>query len=275
MELSAEKMDKLKAVELEILRCFIQACEGLGLRYYVLGGTLLGAVRHKGFIPWDDDIDLGMPREDYDIFVREGQAWFPEHIFLQTHHSESGYLNNYLKIRNSNTTFIETITRTHKINHGIFIDVFPLDVYTDDPRQVKAFSWKNRIYMERIREDLCRDEVPLKSKVLEFVLRARYPSAQTVLQKREDLFKSIPQGKYWANHCGAWGIREVIPAQWYGEGTTLEFEGIPVKAPKEYEKWLTQVYGNYMQLPPVEKRVTHHYTEVIDPENGYVRYMER
>lgn len=275
MELSTEQMNKLKEVELEILRYFIHACEALGLRYYVLGGTLLGAVRHKGFIPWDDDIDLGMPRVDYDIFVKEGQAFFPEHIFVQSHHTDKHYLNNYVKIRNSGTAFVETITRTHDINHGIFIDVFPLDGYTKDEKQTGKFQWKNRLYMERLREEFCRETVPFKCKCFEFVLKKVYPSTYNVVEKREKLFKSFPQGAYWANHCGAWGEKEIVPAEWYAEGTMLEFEGLQVMAPKEYDKWLTQVYGDYMQLPPEEKRVTHHDTVVIDAENSYLNYMNR
>ena len=275
MALSTAQMNKLKEVELEILRHFIHACDALGLRYYVIGGTLLGAIRHKGFIPWDDDIDLGMPREDYDIFVKKGQAFFPEHIFVQSHHSEKEYLNNFLKIRNSNTTFIETNTKDRNINHGVFIDIFPLDTYTDDPKQVKAFSWRNRLYMERLREELYRETIPFKSRCFEFVLKRVYPSTYDVLEKREALFRSIPDGTYWANHCGAWGIKEVIPMEWYAEGTPVEFEGIQVMAPKEYDKWLTQVYGDYMQLPPVEKRVTHHDTEVIDLEVSYQSYVKK
>jgi lipopolysaccharide cholinephosphotransferase len=75
-----------------------------------------------------------------------------------------------------------------------------------------------------------------------------------------------------ANFSGAWGDKEIVPADWYGEGVTLSFEGLEVSAPKEYKKWLQQVYGDYMQLPPEEKRVTHHYTEVIDLDKSYKQY---
>lgn len=274
MELSTAQMKQLKAIELEILRDFIRACDAMGLRYYVLGGTLLGAVRHGGFIPWDDDIDVGMPRADYDIFAEKGQRYFPDHIFIQTHRTEKNYVNNYMKIRNSKTTFIETSTKNLSINHGVFIDVFPLDGYVKDDKRTKVFQWKNRIYIERLREELYRENIPAKSHVFAFFLKAIYPSSVDAVEKREKLFKSMPEGDYWANHCGAWGEKEIMPADWYGEGTELEFEGMKVNAPKEYEKWLSQVYGDYKKLPPVEKRVTHHDTEVIDLNASYKKYLK-
>ena len=79
---------------------------------------------------------------------------------------------------------------------------------------------------------------------------------------------------YIANYCGAWGKKEIVPASWYGEGAILKFEGMDVVAPSNYVGWLTRVYGDYMQLPPVEKRKAHHYTEVVDLEQSYKNYVE-
>ena len=77
-----------------------------------------------------------------------------------------------------------------------------------------------------------------------------------------------------ASYCGAWRKKEIVPADWYGEGTVLTFEGLRVSAPKEYDKWLTQVYGDYMQLPPEEERVPHHFVDVIDLERSYLDYRK-
>lgn len=85
--------------------------------------------------------------------------------------------------------------------------------------------------------------------------------------------KSKSNGRKIANYCGAWGEKEIVPKEWYGEGSLLEFEGLWLNAPKEYDKWLTQVYGDYMKLPPAEKQVTHHYTDIIDLDNSYTKYM--
>ena len=125
-----EESFKLKAKELEIFKVIIDICDRLNLRYYVIGGTLIGAIRHKGFIPWDDDIDIGMMRKDYDIFLREAPKYLPEQYFLQTVWSDPEYLNCFAKVRDSNTTFVEIPVAKRKINHGVFVDVFPLDYYS-------------------------------------------------------------------------------------------------------------------------------------------------
>lgn len=147
MNLTDEEMLRLKACEVSMLKEFIEICEKLGLRYYALYGTLLGAVRHQGFIPWDDDIDVGMMREDYEVFVREGQKYLSEHLFLQTYESDPEYISGYAKIRDNNTTFIETSVKSRKMNHGIFIDIFPLDSFSDKNlywfRVCVAEFWQN------------------------------------------------------------------------------------------------------------------------------------
>ena len=101
-----------------------------------------------------------------------------------------------------------------------------------------------------------------------------YPDVKSALDKQNKLFTEATQSRILANYCGAWGKKEIMPAEWYGKGKCIEFEGIQVKAPKEYEKWLTQVYGDYLKLPPVEKRITHHFTELIDLEKPYTEYVK-
>ena len=127
MELSPQQLNVLKEKELELLRLFLEVCARLELTYYVLGGTLLGAVRHQGFIPWDDDIDVGMPRKDYTVFLQQAQQHLPEDIFLQTCFTDPAFPANYAKLRNSSTTFMESAFKNRNINHGICIDIFPLD----------------------------------------------------------------------------------------------------------------------------------------------------
>ena len=268
-------LGQLKKVQIEILKEFLEVCGKLKLRYYLLGGTLLGAVRHQGFIPWDDDIDVGMPRQDYEIFLKEGQKLLPEHLFIQSIQTEPEYLMCFGKIRNSNTTFVESSISKRKINHGVYIDIFPLDYCPGNPKERTRVNQKKRMYDRRILiAFLPFYKQPLLSALKSVALFCRFPSVKRVLLKREQLYKSIPESDLIANYGGAWGEKEIVPKDWYGEGTELTFEGIPVMAPKEYDKWLTQVYGNYMQLPPEEKRVGHHYTEVIDLEKPYTEYCK-
>ena len=264
----------MQAIELEMFKHFISLCEELDLRYYVLGGTLLGAVRHNGFIPWDDDIDVGMPREDYDVFMEKAGVQLHEGLFLQNHNTEKMYHSNAAKIRNSSTTYIETGVCHLDINHGVFIDIFPLDNYPCKRFEKFCFNVKRKILSVRINTMSIHEENWMKH-LLRLSLNLIYPTLYHAVNKREDLYRSVPPSRLLINHSGMWGEKEIIPAEWYGEGCTLEFEGIRVKAPKEYQKWLEQVYGDYMQLPPEEKRVTHHMVEVIDTEKPYTDYIQR
>ena len=127
--MNKEEQEKLKQIELNLLVCFKEICEKHKLDYFLTGGTLLGAVRHKGFIPWDDDIDVGMPREDYETFLRVASSCLPDGIFLQTRKTDPEVPFNFAKLRDSRTTFIETSIKDLDINHGVYIDIFPIDYF--------------------------------------------------------------------------------------------------------------------------------------------------
>lgn len=276
MTLTEKQLQEIKQIELDLLKSFISVCEKLNLKYYVIGGTLLGAVRHKGFIPWDDDIDIGMPRKDYEVFLKRGQALLPEDFFLQCLDSDPDIPFNFAKIRNSNTTFQETSVRKIKINHGVYIDIFPLDFYPTSKNAIWRLKIKKFIFKVRIATVLHIDSLKGKlAKIAGAILALRYPKYQSAIRKREELYKATSKGGLYANHSGAWGDKEIMPCEWYGDGVCLEFEGLTVCAPKEYDKWLTQVYGDYMQLPPPEKRQPHHYVDIFDLNKSYKEYSNK
>ena len=271
--LDSESLKRLKEFELELLKTFISTCETLGLKYYVMGGTLLGAVRHKGFIPWDDDIDVAMPRKDDEIWIEKAPKLISEGQFIQTHITDPHYPANFAKLRNSNTTFIESTLSNLDINHGIYIDIFPLDYYPE--KNSFSFKLKQLRYTCKIAQLFNVDAIDYskgKKIIRKIISLSVAGSPYDAVVKRDELYKSSKSGSLLANFSGAWGDKEIVPADWYGEGVTLLFEGLEVSAPKEYKKWLQQVYGDYMQLPPEEKRVTHHYTEVIDLDKSYKQY---
>lgn len=276
MDATPEQAKRLKEIELEMLKLFISVCEKLNLKYYLMGGTLLGAVRHKGFIPWDDDIDMGMPRKDYEVFLEKGQALLPEGFFLQTFDTDPEWPQAFAKIRNSNTTFIESSMCKRKINHGAYIDVFPIDYYPETEKEIKAFrrkqTWLGRSITKAISFKPFSKSVQIKGKI--FQLITIFQPYRVAVRKKDQLFKSVKSSSKMGNLSSAWGYKEITDASWYGEGREVDFEGIKANAPTEYEKWLTQVYGDYMQLPPEEKRVGHHYADVIDLDTPYTHYVK-
>ena len=123
-------MNEIQKIELGMLLDVDRVCRQLGVNYFIVGGTLLGAVRHKGFIPWDDDIDIGMLRADYEIFVQKAQELLPAGSFLQTRLTDTELPCCYAKVRRDDTTFIETSTKDLNIHHGIYVDIFPCREYS-------------------------------------------------------------------------------------------------------------------------------------------------
>ena len=282
VEPTAEQLQKMKTMEVEMLAVFIRLCEDLQLRYYLVGGTLLGAIRHEGFIPWDDDIDVAMPRADYEAFLRAGPRALPPHYFLQHCGSEPAYCMNYTKLRDSRTTVVEYTVRKYAIHHGVFMDIFPLDYYPEEPGAQKRMDLIQRLFKLRLRVAVempkeMQHSVPVDwgMRAIGTLTRLRYPDMHEAVLAREKLHRSVKPGKRWANYCGAWGKKEIMPVEWYGEGVKRRFEGLEATVPTHYDQWLTQVYGDYMQLPPVEKRVSPHYAEVIDLEQPYTVYNQK
>lgn len=275
MEFSNEELKQLQSLGTEMLWAFIDVCDKLKLRYYVAYGTLLGAVRHEGFIPWDDDVDVVMPRADYEVFLEKATAMLPAHMVVQNHHTEDASYINFTKIRNINTTFVEKQCRELRIRHGVFIDVFPLDDFTSNPIAKSWYKIQKKALMVRIAQALVWDKRPNPVKeLLKKPLGWIWRDEKVAVEAREKLNRSFSNRDIWINHCGAYGDKEITPAQWYGEGCDLRFEGMTVKAPKEYDKLLTQLYGDYMQLPPEEKRVGHHYTAIFDLDKPYTEYYK-
>lgn len=273
----------LKLCELNILDCFISLCEKYNLRYFLVGGSCLGAVRHKGFIPWDDDIDVAMPRADYDKFIDIAQENLPENLFLQCSKTEPDYRLDFAKIRNTNTTFIESASKNLNINKGIYMDVFPIDGVPEKKRDKRLLNLHKFIAKNYLSKDYCRTNqskakwVIKKSTIWVFCILNGFQSPQKVLSKLEKHYR-----KYRYEDCGqvvchggVWKEREVHPRSQFGNGRKVIFDGRNVIVPENTEEYLKSQYGDWKMLPPEEKRVTHHFYDVIDTEKSFIDYMER
>ena len=270
--------DAMKRLQVEMLECFIEVCKNNGLKYFLLGGTCLGAVRHKGFIPWDDDIDVGMPRDDYEKFSEIAAKELPGHLFFQTNKTDPEYPMLFGKIRNSDTTYVEISSQKLNINHGVYIDVFPLDGVSENKLERKIIRKRKTLYNARIAQVFYTEKHGsdrLIKRIARKMICLLYPSVAKTVEKREKLCRKYPyvSSKIIANFGGAWGEKEVMPKEIFGEGTQGVFEGVSVTLPQYYDAYLTRLYGDYMQLPPVEKRIGHHYYVIADMEKSYKEYI--
>lgn len=279
--MNEQEQEKLKKIELDLLILFKDVCEKENLHYFLTGGTLLGAVRHKGFIPWDDDIDVAMPRKDFDRFVEIAKNYLPGEIFLQTRDTDPEVPYNYAKLRDSKTTFIESSVKNLYINHGVFIDVFPMDFFPESKIHMQLTILMLSLIKIRIRPLYTIDEKSKHNRIVEtglkmisMALSLVYPSYKSAIDAQDKMARSVKHSSLIGNYFGAWGIREIVPANWFDDSVDIEFEGIKFKAPIGWDEYLTHIYGNYMELPPIEKRVGHHYTEIIDFNKPYSYYTE-
>jgi len=273
MKLTFDELTELKKIELEMLAAFVSVCSQLKLRYYLIHGTLLGAVRHQGFIPWDDDIDVGLFRSDYEVFLKEGQRLLPSELFVQTMETDPECLLWFAKIRHKNTTYIEKTMQDRKMCHGVFIDVFPLDYFPEKPFKQAWVDFNRKWITRRIScEYVLPDSNSFSRKIKVAILKLLMPSIKNVLKKRDHIFLRTRNSNLIVNYGG--GKKEIVPVEWFGDGTMLEFEGAFYNVPREYDRWLTQIYGNYFELPPPEERIGHHYVEIMDLKKSFTEYME-
>lgn len=267
---------KVWAVSLDLLMQLDKVCKKHGLTYYLFFGSLLGVVRHKGFIPWDDDIDVVMPRKDYEIFSSLG-AEFPEPYFLQTPWTDPGYYYSFAKLRNSRTSFVSKMFQYEKFNQGIMIDIFPLDEWlVEDGKgeavfnEISALAYDNSTFMRMSNPTL--DENNQKR-----VCAYKGMNPLSACEKMRCL------GMSFSGHGSEWLCQSAISVYKYSKNIFLKsdfsstvdasFEGVPVMIPSGYDNILKTIYGDYNKLPPVGNRGCWHSGTILDPDNSYTKYV--
>lgn len=245
-----------------ILADFHKFCAEHGLRYYALGGTLLGAVRHGGFIPWDDDVDLGLPRADYDRLVTlAGQFKVP--FRLDGPGLSEGYIYPYLKVYDTSTLVIEDYEIPFR--RGFWIDVFPLDGSFDN-RWLRWMHFKAILATKGMVSTKTKayrvDEQPRRKRVARALMAAYLRVVPVDLLHSALrwllLLKPFEGARYVGNLLGRWGAREIVASEVLGVPSSVGFDGMSIRAPADPHRYLSSIYGNYMQLPSEDRRVSGH-----------------
>ena len=249
--ISEQEMKMLKQEELKILDHFVEFCDKNDLRYYLSFGTLLGAVRHKGFIPWDDDIDVSMPPEDYQKFLKLYKS--DDKYFLQTYETDKYYHVLFAKIRENHTCMIEKENTYMNIHKGINIDIFPLIPYPDDSSDRKRMLFKFKLATLLVGTSIKTNK--LRNKIV-FGLIRLFP--RTFINKKADkLFNEMLEysGKYSEYKMEL--NDKPTKVQWYEKVEKMPFEDREYYVPYQKEEVLKALYGDYMKLPPESERVGH------------------
>ena len=271
-------MNDLQKKEWSLLVCFDQICRELGLTYFLVCGSALGAVKYKGFIPWDDDIDVGMLRGDYDRFMREAPGLLPEGIFLQNFRSDPAYPLIFAKLRDSHTTFVESGIAHLDVNHGIYIDVFPLDGYPTSFLEQQRFELRKRMFRFKLLSALESDYSPwIRLAVMVMRLFGVHKRIGKILTEYEKMISAYPPetSPFICNHGNWQGKLEYAPREQYGAGMPVEFEGILTRIPKQYDAYLTRKYGDWRVDIPLDNQKGHHHYTAMDPNIPYTEFFKR
>lgn len=263
--LSGDELRRLQLSEFEILLEFKKICEKHGLRYYLTAGTLLGAVRHGGFIPWDDDVDVAMPRSDYDRLAEVCKTELPANLFFQSSETDRNFPFFFSKLRRHGTEVFEPHLEKIEMHKGQYIDIFPLDRC---PRK----DWAGRLFFKTVEVLTCA----YVSKVDEnftcgykkwYMIAAFRLASLLSLEKVRTLRRTVaklPRGGS-GRLCTVGGAHgypaETYDTLWFEKTEYKQFESVPFPVPSGWDSLLTNMYGDYMLPPKQANRAGHFLTQ--------------
>lgn len=268
--MDTQTLQRVQPILLELLQELDRVCRESGIRYFLYRGTLLGAVRHGGFIPWDDDLDVAMLRRDYERFRRIAPEKLGASYCFQDWHTEEGYAHPFGKLRKRNTLYVEA--KGHRLaENGFYLDVYPLDYAPDRESERRELAGKllqlYRLKLMKSRYTPWREGtrtvaykrvgyIPYQALTLlttQKKLIARYEALTAAVPQSNTVYEqsAMPRSFYFST-------------DWLGEGRTLSFEGTAFPVPSDYDRVLTALYGDYHRLPPPEHRENRHQIQELD-----------
>lgn len=264
-------LKKVQQCEMSILRDFIAVCEEYNLTYFALAGTGIGALRHKGFIPWDDDIDVGLPRQDYEKLIRIFEEKYADKYMIGNTEHMQDYPLMTTRIMLRGTKFVEEPLKNVKCDLGIFLDVYPFDNVSDNEKQFRnqaltAWFWSKILILRHIPRPVL-PFVGIKKKIahaicagVHIVLVACHISPRWIYNqcKKASCRYNELETKRLAFFCDTNPYINMIDKDKSYPLIELEFEDVKLKFQKDIDEMLRFIYGDYMQLPPVEKRKNHY-----------------
>lgn len=272
------QLRQVQETSLGLAKYFSDFCDKNGLLCYLCGGGAIGSIRHKGFVPWDDDLDFFMPRNDYEklMVLWKTQEDEGKYILLRAN-KEYNDRNSFTTLRDKNTTFIKTYQKDLDISHGIQIDIFPLDVAPTKNYQRKIQKFWALVYAiycsQQIPQNHGRFFAELGKALLNLAptKRNKY-HVWKFAEKHMMKYNSQNTGFVTELCVGPRYMGNVYPQEDFLAAEKVPFEDTMLPIPIGYDDYLSNVFGDYMQLPPKDQQVAHHDSVYIDPDNSYKKY---
>ena len=278
-------MKKVWAVELDLLNEFIKLCDKYQLTWFADAGTILGAVRHGGMIPWDDDIDVMMLREDYDKFCEIAKDYFKYPYFFQTPETDPFSIYGHAKIRNSETTAILNTDKEKRytFNQGIFLDVFPIDNIPDDDKELAVFT--EQIFSLRKMQwqiadtykfKICKNPIRLVKRLIKYCYYSLYGKTLNaqIVKEHDDLlhkYDNLVTKRIAKLVMIPFKERRIWPKTFLQSSITVPFEMLSISIPEQYEALLDKFYGNWKKK---KKGTSSHGSVFFDTEKSYKNYIK-
>ena len=275
-KLSKEELDNLQKVSIEMATYFVDFCNKHNLTCYLCGGGCIGTIRHKGMIPWDDDLDFFMPRDSYEKLYELWDKENPRYILEKPDANHIDH-NLFITIRDANTTLIKPYQKDLDITHGVALDIIPIDGYPDNKTQRKLqcfYALLYSLYCAQLVPENHGKKVAMAGKLA----LALVPSKK--MRYKIWKFAEKQMTKYSIKDCtgitelcsGPHYMRNWYPKEAFETAVFKDFEDRTMPIPVGYDAYLKIAFGDYMELPPVDKRVGHHDALFMDLDTSYTKY---